>query len=235
MTITDYKAKQDSCKFKKSDKNSLKLKPLEVIELVKESVSIEEMLDFYFGIDLSAAKGRKTKFICCPFHSEKTPSFAVTPSLNKFQCFGCGCKGDSITLVSLQKNVKQTRAAYIIAEDFKLLGNADQQLKNKISLTVEDKQELQEFFNSERTTFNFLSDFKRMIDEIIKNRIQSEKDMELYGYLYHWSFKINSLMDLLIGAENTSGEQRVDNFFYIQHWIESKAYPMLSSKLERLI
>jgi hypothetical protein len=47
----------------------------------------------------------------CPFHEEKTPSFAITPDKEHYKCFGCGATGDVSDLVAHLDNISVEEAA----------------------------------------------------------------------------------------------------------------------------
>ena len=52
----------------------------------------------------------------CPFHSEKTPSFHVTPSRQIYKCFGCQKGGNVFTFIMEYENVSFPEALRILAE-----------------------------------------------------------------------------------------------------------------------
>lgn len=55
------------------------------------------------GLDLH--RQGATYKACCPFHSEKTPSFVVTPGKQRWQCFGsCNEGGDAVKFVMKLNN-----------------------------------------------------------------------------------------------------------------------------------
>jgi DNA primase len=56
---------------------------LPVAELIGETVALKRAGSAYKGL--------------CPFHSEKTPSFIVSPDRESWHCFGCGKGGDIFT------------------------------------------------------------------------------------------------------------------------------------------
>jgi DNA primase len=52
----------------------------------------------------------------CPFHSEKTPSFTVSPDIGVFKCFGCGKGGDVFSFVQFRENVAFMEAMRLLAD-----------------------------------------------------------------------------------------------------------------------
>lgn len=57
--------------------------------------NIIEVIGSYVSLD---RKGN-THWACCPFHHEKTASFAVNESEQFYHCFGCGVSGDVVKFV----------------------------------------------------------------------------------------------------------------------------------------
>ena len=61
-----------------------------------------------------AKSGREWKG-CCPFHSEKTPSFVVYD--DHYHCYGCGKHGDAITFVAESQGVSFIEAVEQLAAE----------------------------------------------------------------------------------------------------------------------
>ena len=66
---------------------------------------------------------------CCPFHKEKTPSFAVNPSKQFFKCFGCGEHGTAITFLMKFKGLSFPEAIKELADDLGMEVPEDRQAK----------------------------------------------------------------------------------------------------------
>lgn len=85
--------------------------PQEVIDEVQNRIDIVELISSY--IPLKQA-GRNFKALC-PFHSEKTPSFFVSPHRQIFHCFGCGVGGGVFQFVMQYEKVSFPEAVEILA------------------------------------------------------------------------------------------------------------------------
>lgn len=74
----------------------------DLVDLVSESVRLTKKGNSYWG--------------CCPFHSEKTPSFHVVPDRQIYKCFGCGKGGGAINYVMELENLPYRDAVAVLAK-----------------------------------------------------------------------------------------------------------------------
>ncbi|MEW6002618.1 MAG: DNA primase [Nitrospirota bacterium] len=103
-----------------------------LLEEIKSQVDIVEFLSDYVRLKKS---GQNYKGLC-PFHSEKTPSFMVSPSKQIFHCFGCGTGGDVVTFLMKHDNISFIEAVKHIA---KKAGIAIGELRFEKGISVREK------------------------------------------------------------------------------------------------
>lgn len=84
----------------------------ELIERIKDSNNIVDVIGEYVTLK---RKGT-THFGLCPFHREKTPSFAVSETKQVYHCFGCHNGGTVIQFLQNIENISFREAIEILAE-----------------------------------------------------------------------------------------------------------------------
>ena len=76
--------------------------PPETLQQIRDRIDIVDIVSRYVTLSKT---GQNYKGLC-PFHSEKTPSFSVSPTRQMFHCFGCGVGGDGITFMMKREGME---------------------------------------------------------------------------------------------------------------------------------
>lgn len=84
-------------------------------ELVDEVRSRNDIVDVISGY-VSLKKKGSNHWGCCPFHNEKTPSFAVSQNRQMYHCFGCGESGNVFTFLMKYENYSFPEAIRVLAD-----------------------------------------------------------------------------------------------------------------------
>ncbi|MFH5182782.1 DNA primase [Paenibacillus sp. TAB 01] len=90
--------------------------PEEIIEAVLKHHDIVDVVGRYVHL---SKQGHYMKGLC-PFHSEKTPSFTVTPEKQIYHCFGCGAGGGAIQFLMAMEGYSFAEAISHMAKEANL-------------------------------------------------------------------------------------------------------------------
>ena len=148
----------------------------EIIEEVRQNNDIVDIISQYVHL---TRKGRNY-FGLCPFHSEKSPSFSVSPDRQIFHCFGCGVGGNVYTFLMKIEGITFKEALEQLAERAniqlpKLENNADtarEELKAKVYKVNE--------FTAEFYHQNLYKPTSKIGQEYVKKRKMNKETLEAY-------------------------------------------------------
>ncbi len=139
----------------------------DIVDLIGEYVDLKRSGSNYMGL--------------CPFHSEKTPSFSVSPSKSIFKCFGCGVGGDVITFVMKRENLSFPDAVEFLADKYNV----------RLEVYKDENKEAREKRNrlyeiNREAGLHFLKNYEasQKVQLYLKNRMLSDKTIRSYGIGY---------------------------------------------------
>ena len=83
---------------------------------INELVARNDIVDVVSGYVRLGKKSGSNMFGLCPFHSEKTPSFSVSPDKQIYHCFGCSKGGGVISFIMEIENLSFPEAVAFLAK-----------------------------------------------------------------------------------------------------------------------
>lgn len=123
---------------------------------------------------------------CCPFHSEKSPSFTVAPDKQFYHCFGCGAHGNAIDFIMEYDGLEFPDAVEVLAAE---LGLEVPREKGKGGPS-RDRAEIEDDFEvMEKVTQFFMQQLRTheksaQVIEYLKNRGLTGETAKAFGIGY---------------------------------------------------
>ena len=168
----------------------------DIVDVVSEAVLLKKAGKNHVGL--------------CPFHSEKTPSFTVSPDKQIFHCFGCGTGGNVFSFLMKQEGLSFPETVERLARRY----GVDIQFK---PLSQKQKKK-----RSERE--NLLNVNRRAAEYFHQALVRSQAGQRARAYLEHRGISSETVNDFKLGFA-FDGWDRLLNYF-----LEKQVSPSLLAK-----
>ena len=200
-------------------------------ELIEEIRNRNDIIDIVSQYVVLKRSGR-SYFGLCPFHNEKSPSFAVSPDKQIFHCFGCGVGGNVFHFLGKIENIDFRETVQILAERAgitlpvleNIQDNKKQQLKEQI---YQINKTAAEFYHQ-----NLYLSTSKIAQDYIKKRKLDNATLKSFKIGYSGTFnelynelKKNNFSDEAILA--SSLVNKTENGKYIDRFRNRLMFPIM--------
>ena len=193
---------------------------MDAVSQIKQKLDIVDVIAGYISVKKS---GKNYKAVC-PFHSEDTPSFMISPEIQRYKCFGCGASGDVFNFVQEMEGIEFVDALERLAE------KAGVKIEKKEFDTTSKKKNV--IFKINELTTNFYMYIltrhkagKNALDYLKKQRKLTPKTIETFrlgyapdkwdllaGFLSKKGFSLEEMLLAGVVAKKRSGDGYIDKF-----------------------
>lgn len=207
----------------------------ELIEEIRTNNDIVDVISKYVTLKRSG----RNFFGLCPFHKEKSPSFAVSPDKQIFHCFGCGAGGNVIHFISKIEGLDFKDTLELLANraniELPTLENSEDDKTARLKSKVYEINKIAAEFYHE----NLYKPTSKMAQEYIKKRKLDNRTLK--AFLIGYAGIFNELYLLLKQKGFTEEEmlasslvKRTDNGGYMDSFRKRLMFPIQDVR-ERVI
>ena len=207
----------------------------ELIEEIRTNNDVVDVISKYVTLKRSG----RNFFGLCPFHKEKSPSFAVSPDKQIFHCFGCGAGGNVIHFISKIEGLDFKDTLELLANraniELPTLENSEDDKTARLKSKVYEINKIAAEFYHE----NLYKPTSKMAQEYIKKRKLDNRTLK--AFLIGYAGNFNELYLLLKQKGFTEEEmlasslvKRTDNGGYMDSFRKRLMFPIQDVR-ERVI
>ncbi|MGL5054596.1 MAG: DNA primase [Fusobacteriaceae bacterium] len=185
----------------------------EEIEKLNNSLNIEEVVGEFVSLKKVGANYKGL----CPFHSDTTPSFMVSPSKNICKCFVCGAGGNPIHFYSNYKKISFEDAVGELAKKYNIPVEGRTYINKKnteeYNIYYEIMEKAKQYFSDEifknpgREALGYLVNRGISPEEIQKNDIGFAPNSRngMSEFLINQGYPVEKILDLGLAKEGDNG------------------------------
>lgn len=195
----------------------------ESIESLKNHLDIVDVISQYVELKKTGANFKA----CCPFHSEDTPSFVVSPAKQIYHCFGCQAGGDSIKFVMEYEKLSYPEAIEKLASMYNFSLNYDSNTTKKSDNKV--LEDVNSFYQKQLLQNDFAKNYLKnrgVFDSYIQKfelgyTSSSNSTIE---FLKHNHYNLNDAIEVGVISQGENGlySRFIDRLMFPIYSISSK-------------